>query len=1123
MARPLATYTFLPWLRQGLASNIATVDGDATVTQRASIEAAINVKARSLDESILDIDAGRTVQLIGPGDVIGIDKRAIVKTEPRDRISNFEPNGLAHIEFYDEDFPWRYTPAMPDGAAHRLRPWIALVLLKEGEFTDGPRDRERPLPYIVCAEAAALFPPADQLWAWAHVHVNRHIAPGENDVVSNDGAQVAQRLASTLSENADLAFSRVICPRKLGANAGYHAFVVPVFETGRIAGLGGDVSKAPHATHSAWVDHPERGGVDPDHYPYYHRWYFRTGNTGDFEYLVRLLQPKPMDPRVGRRDMDTEEPGSNVRGLTRPELGGVLKLGGALKIPDSSISEEDRPEFELYESWAQPYPQPTQQDIAGFINLADDYEEKAAVDANAGIGDLQNPADGTGADPDPVVVPPLYGRWHARQKRLLAERDGSALPNRGNWLHELNLDPRFRVSAGFGTDVVRGDQELYMNAAWQQVGDVLKAQRAARLHLASRSVSSVLWNREVRALLAASPDKSLTLTMPVLQRLVPERLTVKSLLRESPVALAAVGAPMRRATRTGARVESMLAPAMPAGKPVNELGRALDTGVIVAAPPKVLPTSVPSDDRIVDQLIEASLPSWFPLGLLRDPLAPWYPLLIALIVIVILFAFFPFATAIVAAVPIAFGALAIARLIRNLAARRNAIDAVRPANATPASIAALPPAPSFHITEPGSAIARGPGGTDSVVAQRFKVALTEGYATALAAQLASPPIVRQPVDVPATVEAAILMLNPANTIAKRYHKLVRLPDHIRDGMVATFDEPMAYPRLDLAMYKPLADKGPELFLPNVGLIEQNTISLLETNQKFIESYMVGVNHEFARELLWREYPTDQRGTYFRQFWDVSAYKPESGANPDTIREQLYDIPKLHTWGDTSKLGEHDNRETGGEVEEEVVLVIRGELLKRYPNAVIYAHKAEWQRMPDGSIDRSLPREPVVISSTEESSPPRSKIKTPLYGAQIMPDIWFFGFDLTVPEAKGGTGESSADDAGWFFVIKERPGEPRFGLDVERPAEMPLVTWNDLAWNDVLVTDGNLRIEAAMPAHTLVSPAATPEVEPDAEVEQHDEDVNVAWNADTNAADVAYVLYQVPVLVAVHAAEMLPRP
>jgi len=38
--------------------------------------------------------------------------------------------------------------------------------------------------------------------------------------------------------------------------------------------------------------------------------------------------------------------------------------------------------------------------------------------------------------------------------------------------------------------------------------------------------------------------------------------------------------------------------------------------------------------------------------------------------------------------------------------------------------------------------------------------------------------------------------------------------------------------------------------------------------------------------------------------------------------------------------------------------------------------------------------------------------------------------------------------------------------------------------------------------------------------QHQDDVAIKWNKDMNAADVAYVLYQGPVLVAVHGAEML---
>ena len=71
--------------------------------------------------------------------------------------------------------------------------------------------------------------------------------------------------------------------------------------------------------------------------------------------------------------------------------------------------------------------------------------------------------------------------------------------------------------------------------------------------------------------------------------------------------------------------------------------------------------------------------------------------------------------------------------------------------------------------------------------------------------------------------------------------------------------------------------------------------------------MVGLNHEFARKLLWRDYPTDQRGSYFRQFWDVRGYIDSEGLSDDPLKEKLYDIPELHRWAPTSKLGEHNNR------------------------------------------------------------------------------------------------------------------------------------------------------------------------------------------------------------------------
>jgi hypothetical protein len=301
-------------------------------------------------------------------------------------------------------------------------------------------------------------------------------------------------------------------------------------------------------------------------------------------------------------------------------------------------------------------------------------------------------------------------------------------------------------------------------------------------------------------------------------------------------------------------------------------------------------------------------------------------------------------------------------------------------------------------------------------------------------------------------------------------------------------------------------------LPNINLIEQNTISLLETNQNFIEAYMVGLNHEFARELLWREYPTDQRGSYFRQFWDVRGYLNKQNLDPLALRESLRDVPPLDRWTVPSDLGDHDHREMNGDKAEELVLVIRGELLKKYPTAVIYAHKAKWQRKPDGRIDNAQPRD------FEDVAPVEAVVRTPLYEAKVDPDIYFFGFDLTASEAKGDTGENESDSPGWFFVIKERPGEPRFGLDIER--EGPLQQWNDLAWPDVMPGSGAgkfLDVGSASPALALPAPPTGT----DEAASQRREDAQVRWNA-SNSAELAYILYQVPVLIGVHAMEMLPK-
>ncbi|MGM0531835.1 MAG: hypothetical protein ACQER7_10830, partial [Bacteroidota bacterium] len=196
MSKILSSYSFLPWLRLGVSNQVQSPDNDSSVKLRAPITVELNIKA---DGQAVNPPISQTVGLYGPGDIVGIDSKAIIKTEPRNWITNFEPNYLASVDFYDEDFPWRYTPAKPDGN-DRLRPWLTLVVLKEDEFVNGKNMANRPLSYIELKKnASEIFPPAGQLWAWAHVHVNSDLI--EDDLEDPDDAtKTIQKVVSEPDE-----------------------------------------------------------------------------------------------------------------------------------------------------------------------------------------------------------------------------------------------------------------------------------------------------------------------------------------------------------------------------------------------------------------------------------------------------------------------------------------------------------------------------------------------------------------------------------------------------------------------------------------------------------------------------------------------------------------------------------------------------------------------------------------------------------------------------------------------------------------------------------------------------------------------------------------------------------
>jgi hypothetical protein len=1115
-----ASYTFLPWLRQGLANQISGVSG-----VRATLDVSLELEVTNQGAAVATPPLpARPVQLYGPGDLVGIDRRAVIRSDPRDWITNFEPGYLAAVEFYDEDLPWRYTPSRPGVGNRRVTPWLTLIVAKEqsvaaggvpidAEFDELGQPADRPLPSIRVKGAnwGNVFPDAGTLWAWAHVHVNRSLTASDTEIVDSDTAAAATRLQAALRENPDLAYSRIVCPRRLDPSTGYHAVLVPSFEAGRLAGLGLDPSKAPGPTFSAWAAYAQREASEE--FPVYFRWYFRTGTVGDFEYLVRLLQPKPVDKRVGRRDMDVQWPSPVIPGITDPALGGVLKLGGALRVPMSSLSEQERTQVEREDRWSDPYPHPFQSKLADFINLADAYTAQPSAAANADVNlGLTGPGD-----PDPMVTPPLYSRWHSMTSRLLTQRDGSTAPNRTNWVHELNLDPRHRVPAGFGTRVIQARQEDYMAAAWEQVGDVLEANQQVRRFQFGREVSLVWHTSHLAPLLSANPERLLALTSPVHARVLRDGETVAHGIATSVVPPVLASAPLRRMTRPGSRLMRALPFTDDRITPSNLIDR-VARGIVDPAPPKVTPPGVDTVADIADALVPRALPNWL-VDLLRCKTWVLWLLLAGLLLLLGLFLFLAGLSAL-ATLGVMLGAgLVLAGALLVVERQVRQADVIREEDQTPAAVDALPKSPTFSVAEPGAAADLGTGGADSPAAVRFKGALRNAFDVIQAslAAAAVPPKTR--FDLTATVRGTLAGLNPRQTIARRAQLQIVIPARIRaevgDGLV----EAKHYPVIDEPMYLPLVDRSAELFLPNINLIPNNSLTLLETNQTFIEAYMVGLNHELARELLWREYPTDQRGSTFRRFWDVSSFLASvaASADPEGLRESLRDIPPLHHWLPASRLGDHDARERPGDKAEEVVLVIRGELLKRYPTAVIYAHAAEWERKPNGAIDPAKERKLVELGTTgtpsEEDDPPRSKVRTPLYQAKVAPDIYFFGFDLTVPEARGGTGADPNDAPGWFFVIKERPGEPRFGFD-ESPSDA-VVVWNDLDWTKVPKQNGFIDPSQGLPP----IPSATPPGEAEKE-EQRRDDVAVLWNGNVTAAELAYVMYQAPVMVAIHAAEML---
>ena len=117
------------------------------------------------------------------------------------------------------------------------------------------------------------------------------------------------------------------------------------------------------------------------------------------------------------------------------------------------------------------------------------------------------------------------------------------------------------------------------------------------------------------------------------------------------------------------------------------------------------------------------------------------------------------------------------------------------------------------------------------------------------------------------------------------------------------------------------------------------MTLLEPNQRFIEAYLVGPEpRDGARAALARVSDRSAR----QLLPAVLGREPGAAAGPDACAKASRCATSRSSTvaARTPSSGPIIQREAQGR-RRVLVLVVRGELLKRYPTAVIYAQKAEW--------------------------------------------------------------------------------------------------------------------------------------------------------------------------------------
>lgn len=578
----------------------------------------------------------------------------------------------------------------------------------------------------------------------------------------------------------------------------------------------------------------------------------------------------------------------------------------------------------------------------------------------------------------PIVGPPIYGAWY----KLSGEATTAVSTGSKKWKDELNLDFQHRIAAGLGVQFVKENQEQLMESAWIQLEEAKKANQALNLGRFGRAISDRMHKRvfgstDIKE--AASPTLfQFQMGLAMQTRLVgvnneshkTQRRTLADQLQESPISYHAKQLKTQRYIRKNRPLAQKVE--------INKRVLAMDR---------------------------------------RTQLATTF--------------------------------------------RMNGLVKAPPVSGPPRFLHII----SGQIT-----------------------AILDSQANTIREGMKLSPIIEQRLQ--SKIQAFLewesvsnpYTSSPITTAQKKSGGIAAAPDVLRDIVW--------YPEFHTPLYRYLKERFSRWLAPSIDKVPNNTISFLETNRKFIESFMIGANHEFASELRWREFPTDMKGSYFRKFWDTTIYSVDddekllfrttlvatelveelqeaglvnAGDSVETILvsvEEYYDQPGPLTdeqknlmlayeeaverwlltrnedkdikhpinWTEKSELGGHGISNTNGASMSEIVILIKGDLLRKFPNTLVYLA----EKTAGVSIDDSLKFFPI-------------------FEGQLTSDALFLGFPVPTNQASSH-----------WLVFEEPMSDIRYGLDVIQPNEvgeypsdeiLQVYDPSDTAWRHFNVSEG----------------------------------------------------------------------